>query len=64
MRRHAPAAVSPLQLLQLLFVALIAAVVLFNLYSVLGRRIGRQPEEAKAGPARQVAGRANEDNLH
>jgi predicted lipid-binding transport protein (Tim44 family) len=48
-----------LQLLQLLFVALIAAVVLFNLYSVLGRRIGRQPEEAKAtGPLRQVTGRA------
>ena len=47
-----------MQLLQLLFVALIAAVVLFNLYSVLGRRIGRQPEEAKAGPARQVTGRA------
>jgi predicted lipid-binding transport protein (Tim44 family) len=47
-----------LQLLQLLFVVLIAAVVLFNLYTVLGRRIGRQPEEAKAGPARQVTGRA------
>ena len=34
----------------ILFAAL-AAVVLFQLYSVLGRRVGRQPEDEASGPA-------------
>src|SRR5581483_6937232 len=33
----------PVQLLELLIFAVLAAVVLYNLYAVLGRRIGRQP---------------------
>lgn len=42
----------PVQLLELLIFAVLAAVVLYNLYAVLGRRIGRQPGEAAgAGPA-------------
>jgi predicted lipid-binding transport protein (Tim44 family) len=36
----------PVQLLELLIFAVLAAVVLYNLYAVLGRRIGRQPGEA------------------
>ncbi len=39
------------QVLQMIIFAALAAVVLFQLYSVLGRRIGRQPEDAAAGPA-------------
>ncbi len=38
-----------LQILQLIIFAGLAAVVLFQLYSVLGRRVGRQPEDG-AGP--------------
>ena len=38
----------PVQLLELLIFAVLAAVVLYNLYAVLGRRIGRQPGEAGA----------------
>ncbi len=34
------------QLIELLIFAVLAAVVLYNLYAVLGRRIGRQPGEA------------------
>lgn len=34
-----------MQLLELLIFAVLAAVVLYNLYAVLGRRIGRQPGE-------------------
>jgi predicted lipid-binding transport protein (Tim44 family) len=42
-----------MQVVELLIFAALAAVVLFQLYSVLGRRMGRQPEDtAKAGPAR------------
>jgi predicted lipid-binding transport protein (Tim44 family) len=41
------------QVLQLVIFAALAAVVLFQLYAVLGRRVGRQPEDAKA----QLAGR-------
>jgi len=41
------------QLLELLIFAVLAAVVLYNLYAVLGRRIGRQPDPA----AEQIAGR-------
>jgi predicted lipid-binding transport protein (Tim44 family) len=39
--------------LELVIFAALAAVVLFQLYAVLGRRVGRQPEDAKA----QVTGR-------
>src|ERR1700761_3364697 len=40
-----------MQVVELLIFAVLAAVVLFQLYSVLGRRMGRQPEDAaKAGP--------------
>jgi predicted lipid-binding transport protein (Tim44 family) len=39
------AAVIPLQVVELVIVAAVAAVVLFQLYSVLGRRVGRQPED-------------------
>jgi predicted lipid-binding transport protein (Tim44 family) len=38
-----------LQLFELIIFAVLAAVVLFQLYSVLGRRVGRQPEEARPG---------------
>ena len=45
-----------MQVLQLIIFAGLAAIVLYQLYSVLGRRVGRQPEDAKAdalpGPAR------------
>jgi predicted lipid-binding transport protein (Tim44 family) len=37
--------VKPLQLFQLLVFAALAAAVLYQLYAVLGRRVGRQPEE-------------------
>ena len=37
---------------QFIIFAALAAVVLFQLYSVLGRRIGRQPEDAAPEPAR------------
>ncbi len=48
-----PIAVSPLQVVELLLAAAFAAVVLFQLYSVLGRRMGRQPQDgAKVGPAK------------
>ncbi len=55
---------SPVQLFVLVIFALLAAVVLYNLYTVLGRRIGRQPTDdpqpAPAGappgePAAQIA---------
>ena len=36
---------SPVQLFVLVIFALLAAVVLYNLYTVLGRRIGRQPTD-------------------
>jgi len=43
-----------LQVLELIILAALAAVVLFQLYAVLGRRVGRGPEDmtrAPAGPA-------------
>jgi predicted lipid-binding transport protein (Tim44 family) len=47
-----------MQVVELLIFAALAAVVLFQLYSVLGRRMGRQPEDAaKAGPARAFSER-------
>lgn len=36
------------QTLQLILFAILAGVVLYQLYSVLGRRVGRQPEDAQA----------------
>ena len=36
-------------MLQILFLAAVAAVVLYQLYATLGRRVGRQPEDAPAG---------------
>lgn len=48
-----------MQVVELLLAAAFAAVVLFQLYSVLGRRMGRQPQDgAKLGPARLLAPRA------
>jgi predicted lipid-binding transport protein (Tim44 family) len=40
------------QYLQLVIFAVFAAVVLYQLYAVLGRRIGRQPEDNQARPDR------------
>jgi predicted lipid-binding transport protein (Tim44 family) len=41
-----------LQLLPLIIVAIVAGIVLYQLYAVLGRRIGRQPEDvAQTAPA-------------
>jgi len=37
--------VSTLQLLELIIIAVVAGVVLYQLYAVLGRRVGRQPED-------------------
>jgi predicted lipid-binding transport protein (Tim44 family) len=45
----------PLQVLELVIFAALAAVVLFQLYAVLGRRVGRQPEDAEAEHARTPA---------
>ncbi|MDR3513088.1 MAG: TIM44-related membrane protein TimA [Caulobacteraceae bacterium] len=39
-----------MQLLELLILAVLAAVVLYQLYAVLGRRVGRQPEEGLPAP--------------
>jgi predicted lipid-binding transport protein (Tim44 family) len=39
------------QLLELLIFAALAAVVLYQLYAVLGRRVGRQPEDSVRTPA-------------
>ena len=53
-----------MQVLQLIIFAGLAAVVLFQLYSVLGRRVGRQPEDAAAeavAPAGRVPDRPAED---
>jgi predicted lipid-binding transport protein (Tim44 family) len=43
------------QILELVIFAALAAVVLFQLYAVLGRRVGRQPEDAQAELARRPA---------
>jgi predicted lipid-binding transport protein (Tim44 family) len=45
------------ELLELLIFAALAAVVLYQLYAVLGRRVGRQPEDATPLP---VAGRSED----
>jgi predicted lipid-binding transport protein (Tim44 family) len=44
-----------LQALELVIFAALAAVVLFQLYAVLGRRVGRQPEDAAEVEARRPA---------
>ena len=41
-----------MQVLELLIFAVLAAVVLYQLYAVLGRRVGRQPEDNPAAAAR------------
>ena len=47
------------QTIQLIILAALAAVVLFNLYAVLGKRVGRQPEDmAPAGMMRRSAEQA------
>ncbi len=40
-----------MQVLQLIIFAGLAAIVLYQLYSVLGRRVGRQPEDSPATDA-------------
>lgn len=47
-----------MQLIELIIFAVLAAVVLYQLYSVLGRRVGRQPEDMN--PATASARRADE----
>ncbi len=44
-----------MQVLELLIFAALAAVVLYQLYAVLGRRVGRQPEEKPPGSAPRTA---------
>ncbi|HEX8569257.1 MAG TPA: TIM44-related membrane protein TimA [Caulobacteraceae bacterium] len=44
-----------MQALELVIFAALAAVVLFQLYAVLGRRVGRQPEDAAEVEARKPA---------
>jgi predicted lipid-binding transport protein (Tim44 family) len=51
-----------LQVLELLIFAVVAAVILYQLYAVLGRRVGRQPEDnpelARRAPALDTGGAA------
>jgi predicted lipid-binding transport protein (Tim44 family) len=47
-----------LQVLELIIFAGLAAIVLYQLYSVLGRRVGRQPEDTPAAEATQATVRA------
>jgi predicted lipid-binding transport protein (Tim44 family) len=51
----------PVQVLELIIIAGLAAIVLYQLYSVLGRRVGRQPEDQPAAEA--VGARAPERAL-
>jgi len=44
-----------LALIELIIFAVLAAVVLYQLYSVLGRRVGRQPEDLPAGAVHPAA---------
>ena len=55
-----------MQVIELLLFAAVAAVVLYQLYAVLGRRVGRQPEDnpdvaARAGLEAQPSGRLPPD---
>ncbi|MGZ6010296.1 MAG: TIM44-related membrane protein TimA [Caulobacteraceae bacterium] len=51
-----------MQVLELLIFAVVAAVILYQLYAVLGRRVGRQPEDnpelARRTPAADASGAA------
>ena len=47
-----------MQVLELIIFAGLAAIVLYQLYSVLGRRVGRQPEDAPAAGAAPAGVRA------
>jgi predicted lipid-binding transport protein (Tim44 family) len=47
-----------LQVLELIIFAGLAAIVLYQLYAVLGRRVGRQPEDSPAVPTTAPAARA------
>ncbi|HEY9217480.1 MAG TPA: TIM44-related membrane protein TimA [Phenylobacterium sp.] len=47
-----------MQVLELIIIAGLAAIVLYQLYSVLGRRVGRQPEDQPAADAITAAARA------
>lgn len=47
-------------MLQILFLAAVAAIVLYQLYATLGRRVGRQPEDAPV-PATATPGSAPAD---
>lgn len=47
-----------MQVLELIIFAGLAAIVLYQLYSVLGRRVGRQPEDAPAAQAATAGVRA------
>jgi predicted lipid-binding transport protein (Tim44 family) len=49
-----------LQVLELIIFAGLAAIVLYQLYSVLGRRVGRQPEDTPATEAARAGVRAPE----
>lgn len=49
-----------MQVLELISFAGLAAIVLYQLYAVLGRRVGRQPEDAEDSPARPPAKVATE----
>jgi predicted lipid-binding transport protein (Tim44 family) len=49
-----------LQVLELIIFAGLAAIVLYQLYSVLGRRVGRQPEDTPATEAARTALRPTE----
>ncbi len=49
-----------MQVLELIIIAGLAAIVLYQLYSVLGRRVGRQPGEQPAAEAQVQASRAPE----
>ena len=47
-----------MQVLELIILAALAAVVLFQLYAVLGRKVGRGPEEMTRAPAAAAPGEA------
>lgn len=49
-----------MQVLELIIFAGLAAIVLYQLYSVLGRRVGRQPEDNAAAEAARPAVRASD----
>lgn len=49
-----------MQVLELIIFAGLAAIVLYQLYSVLGRRVGRQPEDRPAAEAARAAVRSPE----